>query len=454
MFLIIGCVRKHHNRIAHAQTPRATVNEILAEQHLRVANPIGCEGAEGLGAPITRFLIRGRDHAASARLGDPKIDVTDPHLPPAVLRVGRASRNDDVGTKPIHRYRQGQASVEPLQRGFRQQQKREPIGEGDPVPWLRRRRIQWPRVIISKPHETNARSEMKGEEFRCFSSLVERRAVVSPHCDLDRRPWLTLEGHLEDGVVRGLEEKTILTDSHPHQCEAGMPALAQKHAVFTHNHPPTIELEPGCADNRLVDRHPTARLHRVDEKPADRDHADSPLLVRARLILDFTMAEHCNGFSSRVFGTARFPAKSLCIAHHSVYSLCACVVTVVVAGGRVDRFDSPEPRNRGAPERVEHPGRKMGAMSKKLFVGSLSWDTNDDGLHEAFSQFGEITEAKVINDRDSGRSRGFGFVTFADDEAADKAIAAMNGFELDGRAIRVDVAQDRRAGGGGGGGGW
>ena len=92
-------------------------------------------------------------------------------------------------------------------------------------------------------------------------------------------------------------------------------------------------------------------------------------------------------------------------------------------------------------------------MSKKLFVGSLSWDTNDDGLNEAFSQFGEITEAKVITDRDSGRSRGFGFVTFSDDEAADKAVAAMNGFELDGRSIRVDVAQDRRSGGGGGGGG-
>jgi RNA recognition motif-containing protein len=96
-------------------------------------------------------------------------------------------------------------------------------------------------------------------------------------------------------------------------------------------------------------------------------------------------------------------------------------------------------------------------MAKKLFVGSLSWDTNDDGLHEAFAQFGEITEAKVITDRDSGRSRGFGFVTFVDEEAADKAIAAMNGFQLDGRAIRVDVAQDRQRGGGGGyrgGGGW
>jgi RNA recognition motif-containing protein len=83
-------------------------------------------------------------------------------------------------------------------------------------------------------------------------------------------------------------------------------------------------------------------------------------------------------------------------------------------------------------------------MSKKLFVGSLSWDTNDHGLREAFVPFGEIIEAKVITDRGSGRSRGFGFVTFEDEEAADKAIAALNNTELDGRTIRVDVAQERR----------
>ena len=94
-------------------------------------------------------------------------------------------------------------------------------------------------------------------------------------------------------------------------------------------------------------------------------------------------------------------------------------------------------------------------MSKKLFVGSLSWDTNDDGLNAAFSPFGEITEATVISDRHSGRSRGFGFVTFADDEAAEKAAAELNGTELDGRTIRVDVAhaRERSEGGGGGGGG-
>ena len=91
-------------------------------------------------------------------------------------------------------------------------------------------------------------------------------------------------------------------------------------------------------------------------------------------------------------------------------------------------------------------------MSKILFVGSLRWDTNDEGLRNAFSTHGEVSEAVVISDRDTGRSRGFGFVTFEDDEAADKAIAALNGTELDGRTIRVDVAQAKQRNGGGGGG--
>jgi hypothetical protein len=93
-------------------------------------------------------------------------------------------------------------------------------------------------------------------------------------------------------------------------------------------------------------------------------------------------------------------------------------------------------------------------MSKKLFVGGLSWGTTDDGLHGAFSQFGEIVEAKVITDRETGRSRGFGFVTFANDEGATKAITEMDGTELDGRTIKVNEAEDKpaRSGGGGGGG--
>lgn len=90
-------------------------------------------------------------------------------------------------------------------------------------------------------------------------------------------------------------------------------------------------------------------------------------------------------------------------------------------------------------------------MSTKLFVGSLSWNTTSEELQNAFAGCGDIVEAKVVTDRDTGRSRGFGFVTFEDDEAADKAVAALNGTELDGRTIRVDVAQAKQRSGGGGG---
>ena len=91
-------------------------------------------------------------------------------------------------------------------------------------------------------------------------------------------------------------------------------------------------------------------------------------------------------------------------------------------------------------------------MGKKLFVGGLSWDTDDQGLRAAFAQFGEIVEAKVVTDRDTGRSRGFGFVSFTDDASAENARAKMNGTTLDGRAIKVDMANERPSGGGFGGG--
>lgn len=89
-------------------------------------------------------------------------------------------------------------------------------------------------------------------------------------------------------------------------------------------------------------------------------------------------------------------------------------------------------------------------MSKKLFVGGLSWDTNDASLQSAFEQFGAVTDAKVITDRETGRSRGFGFVTFADAADGEAAISSMDGATLDGRQIRVNAAQDRGDAGGGG----
>lgn len=83
-------------------------------------------------------------------------------------------------------------------------------------------------------------------------------------------------------------------------------------------------------------------------------------------------------------------------------------------------------------------------MSSKLFVGGLSWDTNDAGLNQAFSRFGSVTDAKVILDRDTGRSRGFGFVTLGDAAQAEAAQREMDGATLDGRRIRVNEAEDKR----------
>ena len=92
-------------------------------------------------------------------------------------------------------------------------------------------------------------------------------------------------------------------------------------------------------------------------------------------------------------------------------------------------------------------------MSSKLFVGGLAWATRDDSLKQHFEQFGEVTDAKVITERDTGRSRGFGFVTYSDENSATEARDALNGTELDGRTIRVDSATERPARDGGGGGG-
>lgn len=85
-------------------------------------------------------------------------------------------------------------------------------------------------------------------------------------------------------------------------------------------------------------------------------------------------------------------------------------------------------------------------MSNKLFVGGLSWDTSDDSLKAAFSTHGDVTEAKVIMDRDTGRSRGFGFVTFAEASQAASAISALDGTSLDGRSIRVNLAEEKSRG--------
>ncbi|MEO8084730.1 MAG: RNA-binding protein [Ardenticatenales bacterium] len=90
-------------------------------------------------------------------------------------------------------------------------------------------------------------------------------------------------------------------------------------------------------------------------------------------------------------------------------------------------------------------------MSKKLFVGGLPWSVTSDELRTTFEAHGEVADAVVITDRETGRSRGFGFVEFGDDNAADTAMRALNNSALGGRTITVNEAGDRQGGGGGGG---
>jgi RNA recognition motif-containing protein len=92
-------------------------------------------------------------------------------------------------------------------------------------------------------------------------------------------------------------------------------------------------------------------------------------------------------------------------------------------------------------------------MSSKLFVGNLSFDTTENDLNDAFAAHGTVVETNLMMDRATGRPRGFGFITMGSPEEAQKAIAALNGSQLGGRALTVNVAkprEERPAGGGGG----
>jgi RNA recognition motif-containing protein len=95
-------------------------------------------------------------------------------------------------------------------------------------------------------------------------------------------------------------------------------------------------------------------------------------------------------------------------------------------------------------------------VGKKLYCGNLSFNVTSSDLDQLFSQFGTVQSAEVINDRDTGRSKGFGFVEMGSDAEAQAAISGVNGTEHDGRTLTVNEArprEDRRGGGGGGGGG-
>jgi RNA recognition motif-containing protein len=104
---------------------------------------------------------------------------------------------------------------------------------------------------------------------------------------------------------------------------------------------------------------------------------------------------------------------------------------------------------------VNAPLRRS-AMGKKLYVGNLSYDVDSSALEQLFAAHGAVVSAQIINDRDTGRSKGFGFVEMSSEEQAEAAIAALNGHQHNGRALTVNEARpkEERPGGGGGRGGF
>jgi RNA recognition motif-containing protein len=93
-------------------------------------------------------------------------------------------------------------------------------------------------------------------------------------------------------------------------------------------------------------------------------------------------------------------------------------------------------------------------MATKLYVGGLSFHTDEDELRELFGQVGEVVSCNLIRDRDSGQSRGFAFVEMASEAEAQQAISRFNGYDMDGRSLTVNEARERRERGGGGRGGF
>lgn len=116
------------------------------------------------------------------------------------------------------------------------------------------------------------------------------------------------------------------------------------------------------------------------------------------------------------------------------------------------------PRSVPAEQRRTRDQLRESKMANRLYVGNLSFSSSDQTLRDAFSAHGEVLDVHVVSDRVTGQSRGFGFVTMGSHEQAQSAISAMSGADLDGRALRVNEAEERsgggRSGGGGRGGRW
>eukprot|EP00249_Psilotum_nudum_P011837 c23413_g1_i1 orf=248-1171(+) len=116
-----------------------------------------------------------------------------------------------------------------------------------------------------------------------------------------------------------------------------------------------------------------------------------------------------------------------------------------VFGGRTLRVNFPD-RSRSVGVRSDRSMRRDGGMYdsvNKVFVGNLAWGVDDATLEQVFSEHGKVLEARVVYDRDTGRSRGFGFVTFSSEEEVKHAISSLDGADIEGRSLRVNLAADK-----------
>jgi len=106
-----------------------------------------------------------------------------------------------------------------------------------------------------------------------------------------------------------------------------------------------------------------------------------------------------------------------------------------------------------APQSAQSRVERVNIMGNRLYVGNLSFNADTETVREAFTGVGEVTDVHVVMDRETGRSRGFAFVTMGTSQLAAEAISRLDGAMIDGRALRVNEAEERKGGGGGGGGG-
>jgi hypothetical protein len=132
-------------------------------------------------------------------------------------------------------------------------------------------------------------------------------------------------------------------------------------------------------------------------------------------------------------------------------NLLYCSPHSTVASSGIDFQERPSRPAKSAELLALSTAQCRGRCVKNIFVGNLSFNTNEDELRQMFESYGQVDRVSIMTDRDTGRSRGFAFVEMSNTEEADKAIAGLNGAEFEGRALNVNEARPKPQGGGGGG---